>query len=149
MNSTPSSLPDPDSADGTDVVIFDGDCVFCRAGVNRLRQLDLGGKRLSFISLHDHRVAERYPELSHDELMSQMYVVDSSGARHGGADAVKYLSRRLPALWLAAPLLHVPGTARLWRWMYGQVAKRRYKIAGKLGGGDPCDGGSCGIHFDR
>ncbi len=149
MHTEQSSLPDPDDHGNTDVVIYDGDCVFCRAGVQRLHQLDFGGKRLSFLSLHDPRVASRYPGLSHDELMSQMYVIDQRGGQHGGADAVKYLSRRLPTLWLAAPVLHIPGTARLWRWMYHQVAKRRYQIAGKLGGEQKCDQGSCSIHFDR
>lgn len=137
-------LPDPDAMPGADVVIFDGHCNFCRAGVNRLRSLDLRGDRLAFLSLHDERVQERYSDLSHDALMDQMYVIDGQGNRHGGSDAVRYLTRRLPLLWLAMPILHLPGTAGLWRWLYAQVAKRRYKLAGKS-----CDSGSCGIHFDK
>ena len=127
MTRPPTVLPDPDTRGDTDVVIFDGECRFCRGGVERLRQLDLGGKRLSYLSLHDPRVAERYPDLSYDDLMSQMYVVNQAGTRQGGADAVKYLSRRLPLLWPVMPILHVPGTARLWRWLYAQVAKRRIR----------------------
>lgn len=144
VTKTPVILPDPDTSGETDVVIFDGECRFCRGGVEQLRRLDVGGRRLSYVSLHDPRVAQRYPDLSHDDLMSQMYVVDRSGARHGGAAAVKYLSRRLPLLWLAMPILHVPGTARLWQWLYAQVAKRRYKIAGK-----ECENGACSVHFNR
>lgn len=144
MTRPPTFLPDPDTRGDTDVVIFDGECRFCRGGVERLRQLDLGGKRLSFLSLHDPRVTERYPDMSYDDLMSQMYVVDQAGTRHGGADAVRYLSRRLPLLWPVMPILHVPGTARLWRWLYAQVAKRRYKIAGK-----DCENGACSIHLNR
>jgi predicted DCC family thiol-disulfide oxidoreductase YuxK len=136
-----SHLPDPDSRSDADVVIFDGQCRFCRAGVNQLRRLDVGGRRLTYLSLHDERVATRYPDLTHDQLMEQMYVIDRDGGRHGGADAVRYLSRRLPLLWAAAPLLHLPGTANLWRWLYQQVAKRRYKLAGKS-----CDGDACSVH---
>ena len=135
-------LADPDTLSGSDVVIYDGECNFCRQQVTNLRRLDCCGKRLSFISLHDPRVAQRYPDLSHEALMEQMYVIDRSGRRHGGADAVRYLSRRLPLLWVAAPILHIPGTARLWRWMYGQVAKRRYKLAGKN-----CDNDVCSVHL--
>jgi predicted DCC family thiol-disulfide oxidoreductase YuxK len=140
----PADLPDPDTFSDADVVIYDGQCNFCRSQVNNLHRLDCFGNRLSFISLHDPRVAQRYPDLSHDQLMDQMYVVDGSGNRHGGADAVRYLSRRLPLLWLAAPILHLPGTAKLWQWMYRQVAKRRYKLAGKS-----CENDSCTIHFDK
>jgi predicted DCC family thiol-disulfide oxidoreductase YuxK len=135
-------LPDPDSLSDADVVIYDGHCNFCRSQVHTLRRLDLGGHRLAYISLHDSRVTERYPDLTHDQLMNQMYVVDRQSRRHGGADAVRYLTRRLPLLWIVAPLLHLPGTANLWRWMYGQVAKRRYKLAGKT-----CDDDACSVHL--
>ncbi|MEM9587367.1 MAG: DUF393 domain-containing protein [Planctomycetota bacterium] len=141
-----TDLPDPDTLPEADVVIFDGDCNFCRSGVRTLRRLDWGGRRLSFISLHDPRVAERYPDLTHDQLMDQMYVIDGVRNRHGGADAVRYLTRRLPTLWISAPILHLPGTARIWRWLYQQVAKRRYRLAGKA---NACEGGSCSIHFDK
>jgi predicted DCC family thiol-disulfide oxidoreductase YuxK len=135
-----TGLPDPDTVTDADVVIYDGQCNFCRAQVRNLRRLDCCGNRLSFLSLHDPRVGERYPDLSREALMEQMYVVDGRGRRHAGADAVRYLSRRLPTLWLAAPILHLPGTAGLWRWMYRQVAKRRYKLAGKS-----CEDGACKI----
>lgn len=145
-------LPDPDARPESDVVIYDGDCRFCTGQVRNLRRLDLIGGRLSFLSLHDPRVAQRYPDLSHDALMDQMYVVDTRGRRHGGSDAVRYLTRRLPLLWPAMPILHLPGTARLWRWAYQQVAKRRYKIGGKTGGktgGKGCDSDACSIHLNR
>jgi predicted DCC family thiol-disulfide oxidoreductase YuxK len=140
-------LTDPDQSPATDVVIYDGECNFCKAQVARLRSLDRFGQRLSFISLHDPRVNERYPDLTHDQLMEQMFVVDQQGNRFGGSDAVRYLSRRLPLLWPAMPILHLPGTAGLWRWAYHQVAKRRYKISGRSG--KDCQNGACSIHLNR
>ena len=142
-----SKLVDPDDPGGSerDVVIFDGQCKFCRAAVRQLRWMDTGG-RLAYLSLHDPRVPQRYPDLSHDQLMREMYVVDTDGTAHGGSDAVKYLSRRLPVLWGAMPVLHLPGTAGLWRWGYHQVAKRRYRLAGKTDGNAGCDD-ACAVHF--
>lgn len=135
---TPQQRPD------ADVVIYDGDCRFCTGQVERLARWDTG-ERLAFVSLHDPQVAERWPDLTHDMLMEQMYVVDRQGHRHGGAAAFRYLTRRLPRLWVLAPLLHLPFTLPLWQWGYRQVAKRRYKIAGK--NGHQCDGDVCSIHF--
>lgn len=137
------TLPDPETSPDADVVIFDGECNFCRGQVNNLRRFDIGGNKLSFLSLHDPRLSERYPDLSHDQLMEEMVVVDRRGRRHGGADAVRYLTRRLPLLWVIAPILHLPGSAGLWRWLYQQVARQRYKLAGRS-----CEGGSCKIHVD-
>lgn len=146
---TPASsmpdLPDPDVLSDSNVVIYDGECNFCKAQVRNVRRLDLGGKRLSFISLHDPRVAQQYSDLSHEDLMAQMYIIDPAGNRHGGSEAVKFLSRKLPILWLVMPILHLPGTAGLWRWLYNQVASRRYKLAGK----STCENDACGVHFPR
>ena len=145
-------LPGPEDLPGADVVIYDGHCNFCFSQVKNLRRLDCCGGRLAFLSLHDERVAERYPDLTHDQLMAQMYVIDQRGRRHGGADAVRYLSRRLPLLWSVAPLLHLPGTASLWRMLYFQVAKHRYKLAGKKStdsksSESACSNDACAVHF--
>lgn len=141
---TPSRLELPNLKDRPDaeVVIFDGECVFCRGQVERLARWDRTG-RLAFVSLHDPIVAERYPDLTRDQMMAQMYLVDRSGKRHGGAAALRYLSRKMPMLWWLAPLMHVPFTLPLWQWCYRQVAKRRYKLAGKQG----CEGDVCDVHF--
>ncbi|MCC6512146.1 MAG: DUF393 domain-containing protein [Pirellulaceae bacterium] len=140
IDQSQSRLPDPDKNTGRDIVIWDGQCNFCRSLVMRLFRLDWTS-RLAFISLHDQRVAERYPELSFDALMDQMWVVTKEGGRYGGADAVGYLSLRMPALWLLAPLMHLPWSQPLWRAMHRWVARRRYRLAGKN-----CEGGTCHLH---
>ena len=121
-----------------DTVIYDGRCRFCRSQVALLRRLSLG-REPEFLSLHDPLVADRFPELSADDLLSQMYVIDPQGVARGGAEAVRYLSRRLPMLWPLAVLLHVPGSLPLWKRLYAFVARHRLWIAGS------CDDGACRI----
>jgi len=144
------SLPDPESTLDSkgesrpwskDVVIYDGQCRFCTSQVENLRRLDWW-RKLTFISLHDPRVTQRYPQLTFEQLMEQMYVATPEGKLFGGAEAVRYLSRKLPSLFWLMPLMHIPFSLPLWSWMYGQIAKRRYKLAGKV-----CDGDTCAIHF--
>ncbi len=139
-NLTVDHLPTPAERPAADVVIYDGQCKFCSTQVRRLNRFDTGG-RLAFISLHDPQVASRWPELQHDDLMREMYVIDRNGHQHRGADAGKYLSRRMPSLWWAAPLLHIPFSMPLWRWMYRQVANRRY-LFGRV---ETCTD-ACSIH---
>lgn len=122
------------------VVLYDGECNFCTSQIAHLRRLDPSG-RLSFVSLHDPQVAVNYPDLSFEQLMEQMWVIDPRGGRHGGAYALRYLSRVLPPLWPLAPLLHIPGLMHAWSWIYRQVARRRYRIAGRK-----CDQGTCSLH---
>jgi len=137
-----SDLPSPLQRPNADIVIFDGQCRICTAQIRRLARFD-GGDRLAYLSLHDPEVKHRYPDLSHDDLMAAMYVVDGAERRHRGADAVRYLSRRLPRLWWLAPIMHVPFSMPLWRWMYAQVANRRYRF-GRVE--QTCDDGTCHLH---
>lgn len=139
---TAELLPDPDSdsGQGREVLIFDGQCNFCRSSVHSLRMLDWTG-RLAFLSLHDERVGQRWPQLSYEQLMDQMWLVTKSGRTLGGADAMRYLSSRMPALWLLTPLLNLPFTMPVWRSIYRWVAKNRYRIAGRK-----CEGGTCSLH---
>lgn len=134
-------LTTPNERPGADVVIYDGHCRICTAQVRRLAWWDWGG-RLAYLSLHDQEVGRRFPDLTHDALMKELYVVDQAGRRHAGASAVRYLSRRLSALWWLAPLLHIPGSLPLWNWLYQQIAKRRYRF----GTVATCDDEACRLH---
>ncbi len=137
-------LPTPDERPDADVVIYDGHCRFCTGQVRRIHRWD-GGGRLAFLSLHEPVVAERYPDLTHDQMMQDMYVVDRQGRRHRGAAAFRYLTRRLPRLWWLAPVMHIPFSLPLWQFLYRQVANRRYWF-GKT---DQCDDGTCAVHFRK
>lgn len=139
---TESPLPSPADRPKADVVIFDGHCRMCTGQIRRLARWDWGG-RLAYLSLHDAEVARRWPDLTHDALMEEMYLIDRRGHRHPGALAVRYLSRRLPTLWWLAPILHLPGTLRLWQWLYRQIAQRRYRF-GQVAA---CDDGACRLHI--
>ncbi len=147
VENLPHDLPSPLDFPNTDVVIFDGRCRFCLSQVNRVAKWDRG-KRLSYVSLHDDFVSENYPDLTHDQMMKQMYVVtQEDGKKFGGARALRFFTRRLPRLWWAAPFLHLPFSLPFWNWAYQQVAKRRYAISERMGKG--CDGGTCSLHFGK
>lgn len=138
-----NELPSPLDFPGRDVVIFDGQCKFCRKQVERLRWFD-GGSRLSFVSLHDPWVAETYPDLTHERLMEELVLVTTDGRRFGGAAAFRYLTRRLPRLWWMAPIMHIPLSLPVWSWCYRFISRQRYRW-GRLD--QECDGGTCKVHF--
>lgn len=119
-----------------DTVLYDGRCRFCRGQIAMLRRLDLAGV-LEFTSLHDPSVGRDFPEIPPAALAEEMFVVGRDGRTWSGAGAIRYLSRRLVALWPLAIPLHVPGSMPLWRGLYGLVARNRYRLAGR------CDDGSC------
>jgi len=119
-----------------DTVLYDGQCRFCRSQIAILRRLDLFGG-LAFTSLHDPSVARDFPEIPLEALHREMYVVDPGGQARGGAEAIRYLSRRLVLLWPLAILLHIPGTLPIWQKLYAFIARHRLRIAGS------CSDGTC------
>ncbi len=130
-------LPFPQEGKPAPIVIFDGHCRFCLAQMRLLQLVDLSG-RLRFLSLHEEQVKELVPAFGHEDLMAQMVVRSPQGVAYAGAEAVRYLFRTLPLLWVGAPLLHLPGSTPFWDWAYRQIAQRRYLLAGSV-----CKDGTC------
>ena len=140
MNSEQNCLADPEDKPGSPVVVWDGQCDFCRSQVERLSRFD-SQDSLSYLSLHDPRIKDICANLTHEQLMEQMWVCTPEGEQHGGADAIRFLSGILPRLKWLKPLMMIPGAMPVARRLYAWVAKRRYKISGRN-----CDTGSCDLH---
>jgi len=132
---TSISLPTPTERPNAVVLIYDGKCHFCVDQVARINRWDSGG-RIAYLSLHDAEVARCYPDMTHAQLMQQMYVIDQAGNRYGGAEAFRHLSRLLPTLWFVAPWMHLPFSMPFWQWLYRQFAQRRYRHS-------PCKNETC------
>lgn len=142
MPENPANLPTPTDRPEADVVLYDGKCNFCRASVARLAWWDRGGK-LAYLSFHDPVVADRWPDISLERLHEEMCLIENSGGRrHWGAEAFRYLSRRLRRLWWAAPVMHVPGIMLAAKPAYRFISRNRYLIAGKA---EDCDSGACSL----
>ena len=133
-------LPTPSQYPNAEVVIYDGACQFCTRQVEKLNRWD-GKQRLAYVSLHDESIVSTYPDLTKNELMEAIYLIDKCSKRHRGAVALRVISRRLPKLWLLAGLLHIPFSLPAWNWIYRQIAKRRYRLN--------CDTEACAIHLDE
>jgi len=125
-------------------LLFDGHCRVCTTSMERLRQWDRR-QQFAYLSLHDPDARRLAPELTHDDLMREIYLVDPQGRRHRGAAALRIVASRIPRLWALVPFLYVPGSLPLWNGLYRVVAKWRYW----LGGTEDCPEGACGLHGRR
>jgi predicted DCC family thiol-disulfide oxidoreductase YuxK len=119
-----------------DVVLYDGQCRFCRGQMAILRRLD-PTRRLQLTSLHDPSVARDFPELPQELLLEEMVTIDRRGRPRAGATAWRHVARQLPLLWPMAVPLHIPGSLPIWNWLYRLIARNRYRFAGT------CEEGTC------
>jgi predicted DCC family thiol-disulfide oxidoreductase YuxK len=127
----------------THAVLFDGDCSFCQHSVRWLRRLDWRHV-LTFVNLRDSGdpIVQAVPTIA-ERLREEMHVWPASRARlYHGFDALRWLSWRLPSLWLIAPFLSLPLVPSLGQRIYLWIARRRFELM-------PCRNGGCTIQKRR
>ncbi len=104
------------------LMIFDGDCLFCRRWIERWRELTRGA--VEYAPLQE--AAERFPEIPRDDFEQALHFIDVDGTVHCGADAVfRSLGRVRAGRGLIWCYDHVPGFAPITEAAYRVVARHR------------------------
>src|SRR5438105_7577595 len=132
-----------DPAPGKGIVLYDGDCPFCRRSVAILKKLDWLG-RLHYQSARDveHLPPSEVP-LDPKRLLDEMHVLTPDRRRaFAGYAAFRWIAWRLPLTIPVAPLLYVPGVPWVGNRVYLWVARNRMDLV-------PCTDGACPVHLKR
>ena len=111
------------------VLLYDGECVFCRRSTDRLRFL-LRDASLDYVSFREPGVLERFPGVTEDACEQGMQLVTAEGRVFPGAEAAARALLRRP-WFLLAWLYYVPGIRHAADWSYKQIAIRRFGISGR------------------
>ena len=106
-------------------LLYDGDCSLCEKAARSLARWDLTG-RLSLEDLRTTALSLLPTPLTREQCAAKVHLVESDGRVCAGFFAVRRLSTLLPALWWAAPALHLPGARLLFEPLYNAVARLRY-----------------------
>ncbi len=108
------------------LLVFDGDCNFCRHWIERWRETTLD--RVDYATSQE--VAADFPEIPREEFDREVKFIEPDGRAFGGAEAVfrslNHAARpgllALLAWWLYRK---IPGFAPVMEWGYHQVAQHR------------------------
>src|SRR5438094_5205792 len=101
------------------LMLFDGDCNFCKLWIERWRQTT--GDRVEYLPFQDARVAEQFPELPREQLTAAVHLIGTDGKVFTGAEAV------------FRSLAHQPRCQRLLRWYqdsprFAKCAEAAYRV---------------------
>lgn len=118
------------------VVVYDGECPFCRKQIARIRRWDRA-EQLEYVPRRSPGLEERFPKLAEGDFNTGMRFVAPDGLIHVGADAVYQIAARLPFWRRLAWLYRVPGLHRLARAAYAWIAAHRMSL------GSSCEEGVC------
>lgn len=125
------------------LVLYDGQCGFCRASAGWLRRQDRR-RRLDVQAIPDSgdSLSVRGRTLLRDQLLELMHVVDSRGNVFRGFGAWRRLARETPVLMPVWPFLWLPGVSLAGDLTYRWIARNRSRISHHLRL-EPCGDGSC------
>jgi predicted DCC family thiol-disulfide oxidoreductase YuxK len=108
-------------------VLYDGQCGLCLKSILAVRLFDWL-EQFSYTDFRD--TAERKkvaPDLTEETLDKAMHIKLSNGQYRTGFDAFRRMTWSLPPLWVAAPLLYIPGVPFIGRHIYAKIAVNRKK----------------------
>lgn len=108
------------------VVLYDGDCTFCRRWIERLRRWDRAGRIDTLPSSERHELAG-IPPIDDASLDRAMHLVGPDGSVYAGGRAVAEVARYLPMGHLVYGVLRLPGISGLLDAGYRAVAARRHR----------------------
>lgn len=101
------------------LVIYDGDCNFCRVWVRRWQHST--GERVEYRPFQDASIAVRFPELANARFETAVHLVETDGAVYGGAEAAfRALGHAPHEPFLLELYLRYP--------LFGRLAERAYAV---------------------
>jgi predicted DCC family thiol-disulfide oxidoreductase YuxK len=104
------------------VLIYDGECEFCRRWVARLHLLT--ADRVEYLSSRE--AAERFPGILPERFQNAVQLAQPDGTVYEGAEAVfRTLAHNPNHGWPLWMFLNVPGVARVTEFLYRLIARNR------------------------
>jgi len=104
------------------LLIWDGDCDFCRLWIERWREMTMDKVDYSTYQ----KAADRFPEIPTDEFNRSLVLIQPDGAVLFAVEAVyRSLAYRRSREWLAWSYDHLPGFAGISETGYGLIARNR------------------------
>jgi len=110
------------------LLIWDGDCDFCRLWIERWREITVG--KIDYATYQ--KVADRFPEVAADQFKRSLVLIQPDSTAFFAAEAVcRSLAYRSLRKWLAWSYDHVPAFAAFSEAGYGFIARHR-KLASSV-----------------
>ena len=112
----------PESQTTLPILVYDGDCAFCRIWIEYFSYLT--GDRVAYVSYQG--VSENYPELKPDQIKKSVQLFTPEGQTYKGAEAIFRVLKSAPGkAWLLWFYSNLPGFSFVSEYCYRLIARHR------------------------
>lgn len=118
----------PEPRDRRLVVVYDGNCPFCRRQARRIQQRDVDDQ-FEYLPRQAENIEQRFPQLAEGDFNSGMRLIHRDGRVSVGADAVYHIARRVRRWRYFAWLYRVPILHQIFRGLYALIARNRLRLS--------------------
>jgi lipase maturation factor 1 len=106
------------------LMVFDGDCNFCKVWIRRWQRLT--GDAVDYLPSQDANVAAKFPEIPREQLEKSVQLIETDGAVYSGAEAIfRALAKNPKWQWPLRWYKNSRAFAKLAELVYRFVAKYR------------------------
>lgn len=112
------------------LVVYDGECNICAGNLPWLHRLDWF-RVFDDIPYQSQELYDRYPQVQRAECEQALHVVFPDGRIYRGSDATREVFLRMPLTCLVGVVMAIPPIRQVLRYLYGILARNRYRIGGK------------------
>ena len=107
------------------IYFYDEECPLCARTKITMEHFDIR-KRIDYRGVQSHGFNhELLQGESKDDLLNEIYSIDSSNTIRKGIDTYVQVFKRIPAFYVLFILLSIPGFYHLGKWIYGYIARNR------------------------
>ncbi len=120
-------------------MLYDGNCRICVSQAEIVASYN-DDALIEILDLNSPVARLRFPQVTPEAAQRELHLVAPDGTLYRGAEAVREVLVRLPALRGLGELLRLPGAMSFARPLYAFVARNRYLLGGRS---EECADGTC------
>ena len=127
------------------VLIFDGDCPFCRRSIAWI-QTNSRPESFEYLPCQAEDRKVRFPDMQESTCMESVQLVLPGGTVYSGDKALPHIFPRLTRYRWLSKLLAIPGAKALAPHVYGWIARHRYALSAIIEKNTAaCDNDACDV----
>lgn len=114
------------------ILLYDSHCELCKRFKLSLERVP-GTDHINMVSIHDHKVYEKYEQINFEDCKEELHYLDSDGAVHKGEKVLSLLIEQFPLVKKFSWLIQSGMGQKAVKYFYDKVDQYRDELLKRCG----------------